>query len=57
MHSIKHRGIAGEIRYSDEDKCWHGKLLGINDLVTYEAESPEQLEEEFKIAVDDYLDT
>lgn len=34
-----------------------GKILFINDLVTYEAASPAKLQKEFEAAVDDYLET
>lgn len=32
-----------------------GKILGINDLVTFEAEKPSDVEREFHDAVDDYI--
>jgi len=54
---LKHKGFLGSIEVSFEDNCLHGKILFINDLVTYEAESPGQLEAEFKAAVEDYLAT
>jgi predicted HicB family RNase H-like nuclease len=34
-----------------------GKILFIDDLVTYEATSPTELQTEFVAAVDDYIDT
>jgi predicted HicB family RNase H-like nuclease len=45
----------GTIEYSIEDKVFHGKLAFIDDLITYEAKSAEQLEKEFQYDVDDYL--
>ena len=33
-----------------------GKILFIDDLVTYEAASPAKLQKEFEAAVDDYLE-
>ncbi len=38
-----------------DPKLHYGKLLFINDLVTFEAESLRALEQEFKISVDEYL--
>ncbi len=35
----------------------HGKILFINDLVTYEATTVKKLGQEFELAVDDYLKT
>lgn len=40
-----------------DDCCLHGKLLYINDLVTYESDSVDGLRQEFEAAVDDYLET
>jgi predicted HicB family RNase H-like nuclease len=54
---VEYKGYLGRIEFSAEDKIFHGKLEFINDLVTFESTSVEGLENEFKIAVDDYLET
>lgn len=42
----------------DMDRCvCRGKILFIDDVVTYEAKSPADLQTEFKAAVNDYIDT
>jgi len=56
-NTIKYNGYCGSIVIVLEDDTMHGKILHIRDLVTYEAESVEKLKEEFKAAVDDYLET
>jgi predicted HicB family RNase H-like nuclease len=53
---MKFKGYCGSIEVSIEDNCLHGKLLFVNDLVTYEAESPSALERAFHDAVNFYLD-
>lgn len=50
-----YRGYQGSINYSGEDRCYFGKLLGVRDLVTYEAPTEETLMDAFRKAVDDYL--
>lgn len=57
MKPLQYNGYLGSVDYSLEDKCLHGKILHINDLVTFEAETVPELEQEFKSAVDDYLET
>ncbi len=52
-----YRGYTGSAEMSFEDNCLHGKIQLINDLVTYEANEPEELRLEFERAVDDYLGT
>jgi predicted HicB family RNase H-like nuclease len=54
---LRYKGFMGSIEISLEDDCLHGKLLLINDLVTYEARTPNQLQAEFESAVEDYLAT
>ena len=54
---LRYKGFMGSMEVSIEDNCIHGKILFIDDIVTYEAESPAQLQVEFKAAVEDYLAT
>lgn len=54
---LLYKGFMGSIEISMEDGSLHGKLLLINDLVTYEARTPKQLQIEFESAVEDYLAT
>lgn len=54
---LKYKDFYGSIELSYEDKILHGKIECINDLVTYEAETINDLEAAFREAVDDYLDT
>lgn len=54
---FKYRDQIGSIEFDTDDDCLHGKLLHINDLVTYEADSMPELRKEFHAAVDDYLET
>ena len=53
---LESRGYKGTISYSINDNCYHGKIVDIADLVTYEADSYEELVEEFKDAVLEYMD-
>lgn len=55
--TLEYNGYSGSIEVSTEDNCIHGKILFINDLVTYEAETVPKLYAEFKESVDDYLQT
>jgi predicted HicB family RNase H-like nuclease len=57
MTCFNHKGYQGSVKVSVEDNCLHGKIEFISDLVNYEAETVEQLEKEFKLAVDSYLET
>jgi len=54
-NTIEYNGYIGSIEYSSDDKCFFGKLEMINDLVTFEANSADELETNFENAVDEYL--
>jgi predicted HicB family RNase H-like nuclease len=56
-NTIEYNGYIGSIEYSPEDKCFFGKLEMIDDLVTFEATSADELEKNFHNAVDEYIKT
>ena len=56
-NKIEYNGYIGTVEYSQEDKCFFGKVDMISDLVTFEAQNAQELEENFKNAVDEYLQT
>lgn len=57
MDILKYRGYEGTAELSIARGVCRGKILFIKDLVTYESDTPAQLQSEFEAAVDDYLDT
>ncbi|MHC0447196.1 type II toxin-antitoxin system HicB family antitoxin [Flavobacterium sp. 3-218] len=54
---LEYNGYIGTLEFSADDKIFFGKIQGINDLVTFEGSSVTDLEESFKEAVEDYLET
>ena len=57
MNILKYKDYEGTTEIDMYRQICRGKILFINDLVTYEAEGPKQLQHEFEAAVDDYLET
>jgi predicted HicB family RNase H-like nuclease len=57
INSLTYNGYTASISYSSNDEVFFGKVLAINDLVTFEGTSVTELKEAFKEAVDDYLET
>lgn len=53
---LRHANYVGSIQFSLEDGCLHGRVLHINDLITYEGDTLAQLQAEFKQVVNDYLE-
>jgi predicted HicB family RNase H-like nuclease len=54
---LQYKGYYAEIHFSAEDEVFFGQLIGINDLVNFEADSVKGLKKAFKDAVEDYLET
>lgn len=52
---LRYQGYSAKVYFSAEDSVLYGKIEGITDLVTFESDSAEKIEEEFRCAVDDYL--
>jgi predicted HicB family RNase H-like nuclease len=53
---MKHKGYIGEVRYDDKDKIFWGKVVNISkDGISFEGRTPEELESDFRGAVDDYI--
>jgi predicted HicB family RNase H-like nuclease len=46
---------SGAVDFSAEDRVFHGRILGIDDVVNFEGATVDELERAFREAVDDYL--
>lgn len=57
MNILECNGYQGTAEVDMERGVLRGKILFVSDLVTYEAENPAQLRQEFEAAVADYLET
>lgn len=57
MDILKYNGFEGSAELDMASLTCRGKLLFVDDLVTYQASSPGGLQGEFEAAVDDYLET
>lgn len=54
---LEYKGYYGNVHFNAQDEVFHGKLIGINDLVSFEGASVRELKNSFQEAVDDYLQT
>ena len=57
MELLKYKGYEGSVEVDMIRMVCRGKILFINDLITYEADSPAKLQHEFEEAIVDYLTT
>lgn len=52
----KYRDYTTIASYSKEDEVWYGQIENIRDLVSWESETVDGIEQAFKEAVDDYIE-
>lgn len=52
---MEYKGYLAQIGYDDSIRVLHGTVVGLRDVITFESDSIEGLEEEFHTSVDDYL--
>jgi len=56
MKTLQYKGFEGSVEYSEEDHCYHGKVLNAeNSLILYEGNSVEELENRFQTMIDDHI--
>ena len=53
---LEYKGYYSKIEYSREDGLLYGRIEGINDLVNFESRQLDDIEKQFHLAVEDYLD-
>lgn len=50
-----YKGYTATVHFSEDDMVFHGHIVGINDICTFEATTAEGLIQSFRDCVDDYL--
>lgn len=55
-NAMTYKGYTARIEFDDADAIFHGRILGIRDVIGFHAESVNELREAFHEAVDDYLE-
>lgn len=53
---LRYKDYLGTVEYSLNDKVFFGEVLGIESLLSYQGNTIEELEEDFKETIEDYLE-
>jgi predicted HicB family RNase H-like nuclease len=53
---LHYKDYVGSVEFSEADAVFHGKVAGIKSLISFEGDSVKALTEDFRQAVDEYLD-
>ena len=49
-------GYIGSIKYDESDNMLYGEILNVNDSISYEGETLEELQKDFETEVDRYVE-
>ena len=52
---MKYKGYLGKVDFDDEAKLLHGQVVGLRDVITFQADDAKGIEKAFHDSVDDYL--
>lgn len=52
---LEYKGYTGHVVYDDEARIFHGDVINMKDVVTFQGRHVDELEQAFKDSVDDYL--
>ena len=52
---LNYKEFIGSVHFSADDKVFYGKVEGINDLITFEGETVNELTDAFHYVVDEHI--
>lgn len=52
---MKYKGYEAAIEYDEDARIFHGEVMHLHDVITFQGESVNELEQAFHDSVDDYL--
>ncbi len=53
---MKYKGYEAKVNFDDEAGLFHGEVIDLRDVVTFQGTSVEELRVAFRDSIDDYLD-
>jgi predicted HicB family RNase H-like nuclease len=53
---LTHKGYHGKVEFDEEAGLFHGEIVDLRDVVTFQGKSVAELEQAFRDSIDDYLD-
>lgn len=53
---MEYKGYVGKVEFDDESGVFHGEVINLRDVVTFEGKTVAELRKAFRGSVDDYLE-
>lgn len=56
MNTMRHGKYIAAIEFDDDAGLFHGEIINLNDVVTFQGQSVTELKKAFKESIEDYLE-
>jgi predicted HicB family RNase H-like nuclease len=53
---LKYKGYHGKVEFDEEAGLFHGEVIDLRDVITFQGKSVDEIEQAFCDSIDDYLD-
>ena len=53
---MSYKGYTGHVEFDDEAGIFHGEVIDLRDVITFQGKSVDELGQAFRDSVDDYLE-
>ena len=53
---LKYKGHTGYVEFDDDAGVFHGEVLDLRDVITFQGKTVEEIKKAFRDSIDDYLD-
>ncbi len=53
---LNYKGYHGKVEFDEEAGIFHGEIVDLKDVITFQGKSVDELEQAFRESIDDYLD-
>ncbi len=52
---MQYKGYTGKVEFDDEADIFHGEVIGLRDVITFQGKTVDEIKGAFRASVDDYL--
>lgn len=56
MQTQTYKGYVGSYQWDNEEDIYYGKITKIDSIITFEGNTPDEIEIDFQAAVDNYIE-
>lgn len=53
---MEYKGYFGRVEYDESGEIFFGRVINIDDVITFESESAKEIKQAFRDSLDDYLE-